>query len=563
MSCSRALLVFVVTLSASSLGAQVQTRKVPPDTILVNGRVFTGSESHPYAEALAIKGTHILAIGTSDEISSKANPKTRRIDLAGRLVIPGINDSHTHFEADVIGTKLDFGDDPSCAHVLDILQHAVASAPPGTLLSGTIGPSAFFGQACTPATLDKMSLDDPIVLAMDSPHSGMLNQAAARKFAVRQDDPPPLAGFFGKDMKSKRWDGVVHESAWFRIRELLMGDVTGEEARLRQVLARAAQWGVTSITLLEVYPSRRVQQLSEIDSPLRIRLVPFLEFQQPDRRKQAEYPSVPAHLADRVSVSGLKYLLDGTPEERSAATRVPYADDPTTSGQMDFSPEELRAILREAQERNIQLLLHAIGDRTTETLLNAMEATGGPNAWSQKRLRIEHGEGVMPDLVPRAKALGVVVVENPSNFAFSELLQQRYGKAKATVDAPFRSLLLAGIPLAIATDSSPLTPFANPYLHIRYACAYPGRAKESMTREEAVTAFTRTAAYAEFTEGSKGTLKPGKLADLAVLSQDIFQIPLEDLPKTESVLTMVGGQIAYAGGGFARYRNGASSDLHR
>jgi predicted amidohydrolase YtcJ len=106
---------------------------------------------------------------------------------------------------------------------------------------------------------------------------------------------------------------------------------------------------------------------------------------------------------------------------------------------MDIPPEELRAILREAQQRNVQLLLHTIGDRTTETLLNPMDATGGPGAWSQKRLRIEHGEGVMPDLVPRAKALGVIVVENPSNFAFSELLQQRYGKEKAGVDAPFRS----------------------------------------------------------------------------------------------------------------------------
>ena len=131
MSCSRGLLVLAITLSASPLGAQVQTSTVPPDTILVNGRVFTGSETHPYAEAFAIKGTQIFAIGTSDEISSKAGPKTRRIDLAGRLVIPGINDSHTHFEADVIGTKLDFGDDPSCPHVLDILQHAVASAPLG------------------------------------------------------------------------------------------------------------------------------------------------------------------------------------------------------------------------------------------------------------------------------------------------------------------------------------------------------------------------------------------------------------------------------------------------
>ena len=186
------------------------------------------------------------------------------------------------------------------------------------------------------------------------------------------------------------------------------------------MLARAAQWGVTSITLLEVYPSRRVQQLSEIDSPLRIRLVPFLEFQEPDRRKQPEYPTVPAHLADRVSVSGLKYLLDGTPEERSAATRVPYADDPPTSGQVDFPPEELRAILREAQQRNVQLLLHAIGDRTTETLLNAMEA---PTHGRRSDFALNTARASCPDLVPRAKALGVIVVENPSNFAFSELLQ--------------------------------------------------------------------------------------------------------------------------------------------
>jgi predicted amidohydrolase YtcJ len=111
-----------------------------------------------------------------------------------------------------------------------------------------------------------------------------------------------------------------------------------------------------------------------------------------------------------------------------------------------------------------------------------------------------------------------------------------------------------GIPLVIATDSSPLTPFANPYLHIMYACAYPGRPKEPITREEAVTAFTRTAAYAELTEGTKGTLEPGKLADLAVLSQDIFRVPLEDLPKTESVLTMVGGQTAFASGAFAKWK---------
>jgi len=175
-----------------------------------------------------------------------------------------------------------------------------------------------------------------------------------------------------------------------------------------------------------------------------------------------------------------------------------------------------------------------------------MEATGGAGAWSQKRLRVEHGDGIMPDQIPRVKTLGIIVVENPINFTLGELMYQRFGAEKAAVVQPFRSLLLAGIPLAIATDSSPESPVANPYLHIMYAGAYPGKPRESLTREEALIAFTRTAAYAEFAENSKGTLEPGKFADLAVLSQDIFQVALEDLPKTESVLTMIGGQIAYA-----------------
>jgi predicted amidohydrolase YtcJ len=389
------------------------------------------------------------------------------------------------------------------------------------------------------------------VLSMDSPHSGMLNEAAARKFDVREDAPPPLAGFFGKDMKSTHWDGVVHEAAWFRIREMLMGDLAGEPARLRKVLQRESQWGVTSITFLDVYPARRVQQLAAIDSPLRVRVVPFLEFQETDRRRKPEYPTVPVQLRDRVTVSGLKYLLDGTPVERSAATRVPYADDPNTSGQLDFSPKELEAILREAQQQNVQLLLHATGDRTTETLLDAMDATGGAEAWSKRRLRIEHGDGIMPDQIPRVKALGIIVVENPTNFTLGELMLERFGKDKASLVQPFRSLLQAGIPLAIATDSSPGSPVANPYLHIMYASAYPGKPKESISREEAVTAFTSTAAFAESAEANKGTLEPGKLADLAVLSQNIFEVALEDLPKTESVLTIVGGRIAYAGSPFA------------
>jgi predicted amidohydrolase YtcJ len=550
----RSFLKFVtVLLMTGGCGAQ-QTTNVP-DTVLIRGNVFTGTPEGLYVEAIALQGPRILAVGTSEKISSMAGPATKVIDLAGRLVIPGINDSHLHFQEDPIGIKVDFGSmEPTCSHALELLQQAAAKVPRGTLLSGTIGPEAFFDPACTAAALDRVAPGDAVVLGTWTPHAGILNQAAAKRFGIDTSAPPPMAGWYGKDLKSQHWDGVVHQGAWFRIFDMLMSEPSGQEARLRRLLEGDARWGITSITLIEFHPALRVAQLLAINSPLRVRLVPALAYQEQNRRRRPEYPPVPAQLADRVSVSGEKWLLDSGTIERSGAMRAPYADDPTNSGQIDFPVEEMRAILEEAKRRNRQLLLHVIGDRTIETLLTLMEETGGAKAWAKQRLRIEHGDGLMPDLIPRAERLGLIVVQNPMHFTFGELFLRRLGPERLAVFQPFRSLLDAGIPLVIASDGVTDTPLLNPYLNIMLATVYPGKPQQSLTLLQALKAYTETAAYAEFAEKSKGRLEPGKLADLAVLSQDIFHVPSADLPKTESLLTIVGGRVAYASGPFAHYR---------
>ena len=519
------------------------------DTIFANGRVFTATDARPNAEAIAVKGSRILAVDTNEHISAMAVANTRRIDLGGRLVIPGLNDVHTHFDADFGATVMDFGGlDPECAQVLDKVRQTAISAPRGALLFGMIGPSAFFDPACTPAALDKIAPGDAVVLSTWTPHAGMLNRLATQKFGINLNDPPPLAGWFGKDMKSKAWDGVVHQSAWFRIFQALMTDRSREQSKLQNYLDSEARWGVTSITIMEVETERRVEMLAAMRPPIRVRLVPFLPFQDQNQRRKPAYPAVPAKLADRVTVNGVKWLLDGDPIERSSAMREPYSDDPTTSGRVDFPSAEIRAILQEARDRNVQPLLHTVGDRTTEVLLNQMDATGGVAEWSQRRLRIEHGDGVMPDLIPRAKKLGVVVVENPTHFALGDLWQRRLGADRARVFQPMRSLLDAGIPLVIASDGGPGVPVLNLYLNVMLAAYYPGKPNESLTLEQAVLAYTHTAAYAEFAEKDKGTLEAGKLADFAVLSQDIFKVSPQDLPKTESLLTGVGGAIDYNAG---------------
>jgi predicted amidohydrolase YtcJ len=248
-------------------------------------------------------------------------------------------------------------------------------------------------------------------------------------------------------------------------------------------------------------------------------------------------------IADRVTSHGEKWVLDGEPLHRTAPMRAPYADDPTTSGQTDYPDAEVRAILSEAVQHNLPLMIHVTADRSTEQLLNQMDATGGERVWANRRLRIEHGNGLMEDLIPRARKLGVVVAENP--IYLLEPLKP-LSPHPAPVWTPCRSLLDAGIPLVLASDGRPDFPFLNPFLNMQIASTYPPNLKEAITREQALIAFTRTAAYSEFAEDRLGALEPGKQADLAVLSQDIFKVSNEDLPKTESVLTIVGGKIAYA-----------------
>src|SRR5215831_10665920 len=194
--------LFLVVASFSI--AQVQTEA--PDFVLLNGRVFTATEAHPYAEAIAIKGSRIFGVGTNQNISAMAGPTTQRIDVRAHVIIPGLNDVHTHFGADFEGTVIDFaGLDPECSQVLNKVRQEASKAAPGMLLFGMIGASAFFDPACTPVALDKIAPDRPVILSTWTPHAAMLNQMAAQKFAINPSDPPPLAGWFAKDMKSKTW----------------------------------------------------------------------------------------------------------------------------------------------------------------------------------------------------------------------------------------------------------------------------------------------------------------------------------------------------------------------
>jgi predicted amidohydrolase YtcJ len=199
-------------------------------------------------------------------------------------------------------------------------------------------------------------------------------------------------------------------------------------------------------------------------------------------------------------------------------------------------------MLRETVQSGDQLLVHVTGYAAATAMLQAMQNSGGEREWVPRRVRFEHGDALFPDLIPRVKRLGVIVVEQGTHLDMTEIAPELMPSIRAEKSQPIRSLLAAGIPLVLSSDEDGPS---NPFLEIMLATQHPNQPAEAISREQAVVAYTLTAAYAEFAEKEKGSLAPGKLADLAVLSQDIFTVPSDDLPKTVSVMTIVGGKMIY------------------
>jgi predicted amidohydrolase YtcJ len=519
-------------------------QKPSPDLILFNGKIFTSSASQPYAEALAIRGDRIVAVGTSKEVVGLAGRTTRSIDLGRRTVIPGINDAHMHLGVDLSHYDLPRkSNDPTLQEMTDALTTAASKVAKGTWIEGVFGPTILDDPHATKAVLDLLAPDDFVVLSDWTGHASLLNTPAMRKLSIRDDEPDPEGGMFVRNPADGKLTGVSLEYAQFRITRRYVGLVNDDEAgsQLSSSFSDAARLGITTLQDMasDISADRCATLFQRLPPPIRVRVMWF-GLTDEHGRATSEGRASNLHPSPLVTVTGTKWVLDGTPIEHSAAMRQPYADRPSTSGELDFSEKEMESMLRESLQSNDQLMVHVVGDRTVETFLNAMEATGGEKVWAQRRVRLEHGDGLMPDLVPRAKRLGVIVVQNPTHFTLGELFVKRFGEKRSQMLLPVRSLLEAGIPVALSSDG-PL----NPFLNIMLAANHPGNPKEAITREQAIIAYTLTSAYAEFAEKDKGSLEPGKLADLAVLSQDIIKVSAGDLPKTESLLTMVGGKVVY------------------
>ena len=518
-----------------------------PDLILTNGKIFTSDTAQLYVEALAIKAGQITAIGSTNDIEKLAQKSTKKLDLGGMLVVPGFNDAHNHLPDGFKSTKISFTSmDPTWQSVLDSLQKVVNKTAVGQWIEASIGPSIANSPEATRFELDKITTKHPIRLLSWWGHVGLFNTLGMKEIGISETQPDPKGGFYERMPDKKTLTGKAFEKnaynphtnyrkvAGMRDEKMLVGELRGMTQAMLKMGITSYQNMCTGATAEDYI---RIWQKAGL--PFRLRLIRWGDMNAdgslsiPGKELPKFFKQLPL-----VTVSGTKWLLEGTPLEEGAEQFEAYPNRPNWYGRMNYSVVEIERMCREAIQRKDQLLFHIGGGKSMGRLLDIMERM--KIDWQPLRPRFEHGDEIdySQQYLQKAKRMGVIIVQNPTHFAPIEdfvmpSTPPKHGMALKTV-------INSDIPLAIGSDG----PF-NPYLNIMFATTHPMRPSEALTREEVVIAYTLTSSFAEFEEQNKGTLTVGKVADLAVLSQNIFLIPIEEMLQTESVLTIINGKIVY------------------
>ena len=528
---TRCLAIAALLLVACTAPIAAQRPATPPaDLVLRHGKVFTADTTAPWAQAVAIRKDRIVFVGADSGVQRLIGPRTRTIDLAGRTVIPGINDAHDHLGGDAApgvsfrSSVSPTPDDPLSV-VLDSIGAITRRAPAGTWITAQVGITVLNDTMARRAALDRVAPTHPVMLVGWWGHGMLLNTAAMRTLGIAGQAADPLGGWYERDAGGQLTGRLDEYAGWDALRRIYSSmTVPALVAGLRATASEELRLGITSVQDMAGYltPAKTLTAFRAAALPQRIRIIRW-PIANAAGRNEREWDGVATHVTPLVSVSGRKWVLDATPIDQYALTRRPYPNRPGWYGRLNFPADTMRAMLAEALRPGAaQLHVHITGDSTLQRVFSMMGELAPDSVWRTRRVRIEHGNGIAGPNVARARDMGIVIGQPRQN------------------SAPLRTWFAAGIPVAFGSDG-----LRNPFVYLMAAVAPARDSAQAITREQAVLMLTRNGAFAEFAEREKGTLSVGMLADLAVLSQDIFAVPVRALPATTSVLTVVGGRVVH------------------
>ena len=533
------------------------------DILLWHGRVYTSNPAHPWAEAVAVRAGRIVAVGTDAQMSELRGPGTRLIDLGGRMAMPGVIDSHIHFlEGSLSLAQLSLDDAGTLDEVKRRIREYAAAHPHRAWLVGHGWYYPVFRPLPTKQILDELVPDRPVALTCYDGHSVWVNSKALALAGITRETPDPPNGIIVRDSKTGEPSGVLKEDAQELVEHVIPEPAHIEKlAALRRGLTLANRHGLTSVlnatgSLEEMALYDELRRAGELTVRMRTAMV-LDPNQKLDEQAFAAFEGARSRFHDEwVSAGLIKAFMDGVVESHTAAMLAPYADDLKASGALKFTPEQFRDDVVALDRRGFQLMTHAIGDRAVRVTLDAYQAAQEANAPRDRRFRIEHIEIIAPADIPRFGRLGVIASMQPYH-AYPDTdttvtWADAIGRERLPWSFAWRDLVVGGARLAFGSDWPVVS--LDPFIGIQNAVTrqddrgqpaggWVGRQK--VTLEQALAAYTRGAAYAEFADGERGSLEPGKFADLIVLSQDLFRANPLDISKTRVELTMVGGKIVY------------------
>jgi predicted amidohydrolase YtcJ len=546
-------------LVAAALAIAAAVKPVPPaDLVLLSARIWTGDPARPEAQALAIKDGRIVLVGSDADVAPWKGPNTVIVEGRGRRVVPGMIDCHTHMSMgglDLLALDLRHTKDP--AEFARMVGAYAKKQPPGAWLTD----GAWDHEQWTPPRLPTKELldpatgDHPTCLSRQDGHMSVCNSLALKLAKVARDTPDPPGGVIVRDASGEP-TGVLKDAAMSLMDEVRPARTKAEiVAGLRAAVAHAAQNGVTSVQDLPGDPLdlpawdeiRRSGGLT-----VRVNYRPTIVDWPAARKAQSDYKQ-----DEWLRVGGVKGFMDGALGAGTARMFEPFSDDPGNTGVYAAQAIPLSRIeerIAGADAAGLQVEVHAIGDRAIAELLDIYARVAQKNGPKDRRFRIEHAQHLRPAEVPKFAAQGVIASMQPYHAVDDgRWADRRLGPERRRGAYAFRWLLDAKATVAFGSDwdVAPLSPILGIAAAVTRATIdgkQPGGwvPEQKIRPEEALKAYTVTAAYAAFEEKDKGSLEVGKLGDFVVLSDDPLTVAPEKIEKIAVDETVVGGKVVFS-----------------
>ncbi len=528
------------------------------DIVFFNGAVWTLNPNQPKAEALAIKGNRILKVGSSSEMNRVSGNSTRMINLHGAFVLPGLTDCHTHFldggfslsNVQLRGAK---SPDDFIALIRDKAQEMEEGA---WILNGNWDHQQFDPPELPKKEwIDPVTPDNPVCVNRLDGHMVLVNSVALKIAGISKDTLVPEGGEIIRDLRSGEPTGILKDAAMDLVMEHIPEPTLEEKMKAAEMaLKHANSYGVTSIhdmaypANFEVY--QRLLDLKKLSARLYV-YIPISEIDLLAGPEKRDFPK-----NDFLKIAGLKGFVDGSLGSSTALFFDPYSDNPEKRGLLaaDMFPEGImEKRLMAADQAGLQVAVHAIGDEANHIILDLFAKVKKNNGERDRRWRIEHVQHLILSDFERFEKLHVIASVQPYHaIDDGRWAEQKIGRERAQLAYAFHSLLQNGAVLACGSDwtVAPINPLTGIYAAVTRK-TLDGKnpdgwiPEQKISLKEAIRGYTLNAAFAEFAEHLKGSLEEGKLADVAILDQNLFEIPPEKILETNVIMTILNGKIIY------------------